>query len=114
MIKPLHVTDGLVCNIISPFFNAIEVDCQFLGELAKVNITFKCTSCTNSFKSYTVIAVGFVIIPNLPAGNYTVDVIVANSGYINITTTEVIVVPGNVTANILNTEPTTSTTGKLP
>ena len=87
--------------------------CQFLGELAKVNITFKCTSCTNSFKSYSVITVGLVIIPNLPAGNYTVDVIVANSGYINITTTEVIVVPGNVTANIY-TEPTSSTTGKLP
>ena len=113
MIKPLLVTDGLVCNIISPFFNAIEVHCQFLGELAKVNITFKCTSCASSFKSYTVIAVGFVIIPNLPAGNYTVDVIVANIDYINITATEVIIVPGNVTANIY-TEPTTSTTGKLP
>ena len=112
MIKLLHVTDGPVCNINSTFFNAIEVQCQFLGELVRVNITLKCTSCTSSFKSYTVITDGPVIIPNLPAGNYTVDVIVADSNYI---TTEVITVPISITANI-STEPTTSTTctSKLP
>ena len=112
MIKSLHVTDGLVCSIILTFFNTIEVHCQFLGEIAKVNITFKCTSYTSSFKTYTVIKVDLVIISSFSAGNYTVDVIY--SSYISITTTEVITVPGNVTANIY-TEPTTSTTctGKL-
>ena len=63
--------DGLVCSVNSPFFNAVGVSCQLLGESAKVNVTLNCTSCTNSFKPHAVITDGPVIIPNLPAGTYS-------------------------------------------
>ena len=99
--------DGLVCSVNSPFFNAVGVSCQLLGESAKVNVTLNCTSCTNSFKPHAVITDGPIIIPNLPAGTYTVDVIIVDSNYINITTTEMVMVSNNVTTNISTNEPTT-------
>ena len=54
---------------------------------------------------------GPIIIPNLPSGNYTVDVVVVDSVYINITTTEMIVLSNDITT-IMSTngsanEPTT-------
>ena len=49
---------------------------------------------------------GPIIIPNLPTGSYTVDVIVVDSNYINTTTTEMIVLPNNVTSNASTDEPT--------
>ena len=63
---------------------------------------------------------GPITISYLPAGNYTIDVIVVDSNYINITTTEMIVVYNDITNNItdnmstdeLTTESTTCM-GKL-
>ena len=83
-------------------FNAIKVSCKVLGKPTRVNVTLKCTGCTNSFKSYTVMTDDPVIILNLPAGNYTVEVIAVN---FNITTVEEIVVSGNVTIDIPTMSP---------
>ena len=98
----LHIADVLICNISSPSFNAIGVSCELLGNLPRVNITVKCTSCTSNFKPYSVITDGPIIIANLPAGNYTVDVVFVDSVYTDITTTEMIVVSNDVTTNITN------------
>ena len=61
---------------------------------------------------------GPITISYLPAGNYTIDVIVVDGNYINITTTEMIVVfndvTNNITDNMSTDEPTTeSTMGKF-
>ena len=105
-----HITGAFICRITSPSFDAIEVSCELLGNIPRVNITVDCTSCTSSFKS-SVLTDGPIIIPNLPSGNYTVDVVAVDSVYINITTTEMIVLSNDITT-IMSTngsanEPTT-------
>ena len=105
-----YITDAFICNISSTSFDAIGVSCELLGNLPRVNITVDCTSCSSSFK-YSVITDGPIIIPNLPSGNYTVDVVVVDSVYINITTTEMIVLSNDVTTTMSTngsaSEPTT-------
>ena len=61
---------------------------------------------------------GPITISYLPTGNYTIDVIVVDGNYINITTTEMIVVfndvTNNITDNMSTDEPITELTmGKL-
>ena len=106
-----HVTGAFICSISSLSFNTIGVSCELLENLPRVNITVKCTSCTSSFKPYSIITDGPIIIANLPAGNYTVDVVVVYSVYFNISTSEMIVVSNDVTTNMSTngsaSEPTT-------
>ena len=90
------------------------MSCELLWNLPRVNITVKCISCISSFKPYSVITDGPIIIANLPAGNYTVDIVVVDSVYFNITTTEMIMVSNDVTTNMSTYKPAikpTETTG---
>ena len=106
-----HITGAFICRITSPSFDAIGVSCELLGNIPRVNITVDCTSCTSSFKS-SVLTDGPIIIPNLPSGNYTVDVVVVDSVYINITTTEMIVLSNDITTIMsINGSANESTTG---
>ena len=108
----LH-TGVLVCNISSPSFNTINVSCELLGNLARVNVTLKCTSCTSSSEYHTTVNDRPIVISNLPAGNYTVDVTAVD---VNIRTVEVIMVSDDVTAtttNTLSTITTATTTNTL-
>ena len=91
---------GFVCNISSPSFNAIEVSCELLRNLARVNVTLKCTSCTNSSEYHTTVNDRPIVISNLPAGNYTVDVTAVDVDFI---TVEVIMVSDDVTTTTTNT-----------
>ena len=111
-----HITGAFVCNISSPTFDTIEISCELFGNLVRINTILTCTSCTSDFRSYAVMTDGPITISYLPAGNYTVDVIAVHSIYINITTTEMIVVANNNTNNMSTDEPTTESTtckGKL-
>ena len=96
------------------------MSCKLLGNLVRINIIINCTSCTGNLRSYAVMTDGPITISYLPAGNYTIDVIVVDSNYINITTTEMIVafnnITNNITDNVSTDEPTTELTtcmGKL-
>ena len=108
----LHV-GSFVCNIISPSFNTIGVSCELLGNLARVNVTLICNSCTSSSEYHTTVNDSPFIIPNLPAGNYTVYVTAVG---VNFKTVEVIMVSDDVTAtttNTLSTITTATTTNTL-
>ena len=100
----------MICSTSSPLFSAIGVSCELLGVSVKVNVTLHCTSCTGSLISYNVITDGAIIIPNLPTGYYTVDVIVVDSNYINIATTEMVVLPDNITSSMSTDELTATVT----
>jgi len=103
-------TDVFLCSTSSPSFNSIKISCNLLGKLARINVTLKCTSCTSSFKSHAVIgnSTSPIVIPNLPAGNYTVDIIAVDINNANITTTEVITVSDIVINTPPICEPTTT------
>jgi len=108
-------TGAFLCNTNSPSLNTIKISCDILGKLARINVTLKCTSCTSSFKSHTIIISGSpIVIPNLPAGNYTVDIIALDITNANVATMEVITVSGIVTDTpstyVPNTEQTTKDT----
>ena len=106
----IFFTDPFICNITSPSFNTIGVSCELLGNFTRVNVTLKCTSCTSSSEYHTTVNDRPIVISNLPAGNYTVDVTAVD---VNIRTVEVIIVSDEVTAtitNVLNTIITTDTT----
>ena len=53
---------------------------------------------------------GPIIIPNLPTGYYTVDVNVVDSNYINITSTEMIILRNNITSNMSTDDPSATAT----
>ena len=102
--------DGFVCNIISSF-NIIYISCELLGNLTRVNVTLKCTSCTGSSEYHTIVNDSPIVIPNLPAGNYTVHVTAVDVNFI--TVEKIIIVPDNIistTTNTLSTIITTATT----
>ena len=94
-------TSTFKCNIISPSFNTIGVSCELLGNLARVNITLICTSCTSNSEYHTTVDDSPIVIPNLPAGNYTVDVTAMDA---NIRTVEVIMVSDDVTTTATSTK----------
>ena len=94
-------TGAFKCNIISPSFNTIGVSCELLGNLARVNVTLICTSCTSSSEYHTTVNDSPIVIPNLPAGNYTVNVTAVD---VNIRTVEVIMVSDDVTTTTTSTK----------
>ena len=100
-------TGAFVCNISSPSFNTVEVSCELLGNLARVNVSLNCTTCNGS-EPFTLSDVSPIVIPNLPARNYTVDVFAVD---INLGITEMIAVSDNITTGSLPTYgPTTDAT----
>ena len=89
----MFITGAFKCNISSSSINTIEVSCELLGNLTRLNVNLVCTSCTSGFEYYTRVNDSPIVIPNLPAGNYTVDVTAVG---VNIRTVEVIMVSDDV------------------
>ena len=103
----IHV-GTFVCNVSSPSYNTVEVSCKLLGNLARVNVTLNCTSRIGGLEYYTVVDDSPIVIPSIPAGNYTVDTTAVD---INFRTVEMIAVADNVTTSSLPTYgPTTDAT----
>ena len=94
------LTGAFKCNISSPSFNTIEVSCELLGNLTRVNVTLKCTGCTSSSEYHTTVNDSPIVISNLPGGNYTVNVTAVD---VNIRTVEVIMVFDDVTTTTTST-----------
>ena len=111
MFSILFFTDAFICNINSPYFNTIVVSCELLGNLVRVNVILNCTSCTGSDELYTILGDSPVVIPHLPAGNYSVDVIDVDISNVIIRTVGVIMVSDNVTTD---TPPTHGPTTNIP
>ena len=106
-------TGVFVCNISSPSFNTIKVSCELLGNLSRVNVTLNCTSCDSSSEYHTTVDDRPIVISNLPAGNYIVNVTAVD---VNIRTVEVIMVSDDVIATTtatLSTITTATTTNTL-
>ena len=107
---------AFVCNIISPSFSTIEVSCIFLGKLIRVGVILNCTSCPGEH-TFSITDDSPIEVPNLPAGNYTVDIIAMDINNDIIRTVKVIVMSKEVTTDMSPTSgPTTNilTTTTLP
>ena len=98
-ISTILNADAFVCAITSPSFNTIGVSCELLGNLVRVTVILNCTSCIGSDESYTILGDSPVVIPNLPAGNYSVDVIAVDISNVIIRTMKVIIMSDNVTTD---------------
>ena len=88
-----------------------------MGNLVRVNITVNCISCTGEHTTHSITDDSPVVIPKLPAGNYTVDVIAVDINNDTVRTVKVIVMSEDVTTDMSPTSgPTTNvmTTTNLP
>ena len=95
----MFITGAFNCNISSPSFNTIKVSCELLGNLSRVNVTL-----SSSSEYHTTVNDSPIVIPNLPAGNYTVYVTAVD---VNIRTVEVIMVSDDVINETTNDVPST-------
>ena len=94
---------AFVCNISPSSFNTIiGVSCELLGNLTRVNVTLKCTSCTSCSEYHTTVDDSLIIIPYLSARNYAVDVTTVIIISVNIRTAEVIIVSDNIATTTIN------------
>ena len=88
-----------------------------MGNLVRVNVILNCASCTGEHTTFSIIDDRPIVIPNLPAGNYTVYVIAVDINNDIIRTVEVIVKSEEVTTHMSPTSgPTTNllSTATLP
>ena len=81
------------------------------GNLVRVSVILNCTSCTGEHTTSTITDDSPIVILNLPAGNYTVDVFAVDISIVNIETVEVIVMSEDVTTDM---SPTTGPTTDGP
>ena len=94
------------------------MSCELLGNVVRVNVIFNCISCTGSQKQ-AITDDSPIIIPYLPAGTYTVDVIAVDISNDIIRAVELIVMSEYSTIGMSPTSgPTTSanlpTTTNIP
>ena len=94
---------AFVCNISSPSSNIIEVTCKLFGDLARVNVILTCINCTGSSTRYSILGDSPVVIPDLPAGNYTADIIAVDIYNNIIRNVEVIVMSENAATDTVST-----------
>ena len=78
------------------------------GKLARVNVILTCTSCTGSSTSYSILDDSPVIIPELPAGNYTAKILAVDKDVV-LRTVKVFTVSDNIVTATTNT-PTNNAT----
>ena len=114
----LFFTGAFVCNISSPTSNTIEVTCKLFGNLTRVIVIYNCTSCTGRHTTYSTIKDSPVVTPDLPAGNYTVEIIAMDTDidYADFRTVKMVTVSEYVITTTANT-PTndaTDTTTNVP
>ena len=93
---------AFVCNISSPSSNTIEVTCRLFGNLTRVNVILTCTSCTDGPTKYSLLDDSPVVIPDLPAGNYTAEIKAVDTD-IELRTVKMVTVSDNVITTTTNT-----------
>ena len=106
---------AFVCNISSPSSNTIEVTCKLFGEMARVNVILTCIDCTDSSTRYSILDDSPVIIPELPAGNYTAEIMTVDMDIV-LRAVKMVAISDNVVTATTNT-PTndvTDTTTNAP
>ena len=81
------------CNITSPklMANTLEISCELLETLRRISATITCTKC----QPITIIGDSPIIVSNLIAGQYTIEMAIADSTEINDTIVEIITVSDN-------------------
>ena len=84
------------------------MSCELLGSLVRVDVIFSCTSCTDS-QLQIITHDSPIVIPKLPAGNYTVNVTAVGIGNDIIKTVEVIEMSEDVTIDMSPTSGPTTT-----
>ena len=90
------------------------MSCELLGNVVRVNVIFNCISCTGSQKQ-AITDDSPIIIPYLPAGTYTVDVIAVDISNDIIRAVELIVMSEYSTIGMSPTSgPTTTATTHDP
>ena len=86
------------CNVTSlkMITNTIEVSCELLGTLKRISVTVMCINCYTSC-SQPIVVVGDspVTVADLVAGQYTVEMAIADKTDINDTIVEIITVSNN-------------------
>ena len=92
------LTGTFKCNVTSlkMITNTIEVSCELLGTLRRINVTAMCISCY-SICSQPIAVVGDspVTVSDLVDGQYVVEMAIADNTDINDTITEIITVSDN-------------------
>ena len=92
------LTGTFKCNVTSlkMIANTIEVSCELLETLRRISVTVVCIDCYSSCpQPITVIGDSPVTVSDLVAGQYTVEMAIADATDINDTITEIITVSGN-------------------
>ena len=89
-----------ICSITSPelIANTLKISCELLETLRRISATVTCTNCT-CFQPITIIGDSPIIVSNLIAEQYTIEMAIANSTEINDTIVEMISVSDNKSIN---------------
>ena len=104
LVKRVHndnfvtLTGTFKCNITSQkmITNTIEVSCELLETLRKISVTVMCINCYSiCSQPITVIGDSPVTVSDLVAGQYAVEMAIADATDINDTIVEIITVSGN-------------------
>ena len=87
------LSDTFKCNITSPklMANTLEISCELLETLRRISATITCTKC----QPITIIGDSPIIVSNLIAGQYTIEMSIADGTEINDTIVEIITVSDN-------------------
>ena len=82
------------CNIVKLVTDSIEISCELLDTLRRISVTVTCTHCT-CYQPITVVGDSPIVVTNLVAGKYTVEMVIADTANINDTIVEIITVSDN-------------------
>ena len=74
--------------------NTLKMSCELLEMLRRISVTVTCTNCTY-FQPITIIGDSPIIVSNLIAGQYTIEMTIADTAEINDTIVEIITVSDN-------------------
>ena len=89
-----------ICSITSPelIANTLIISCELLETLRRISATIICTNCT-CFQPITITGDSPIIVSDLIAGQYTIEMAIADSTEINDTIVEMISVSDNKPIN---------------
>ena len=107
----IHISGTFICSITSPklIANTFEISCELLKTLRRISVTITCTKC----QPITIIGDSPIIVSNLIAGQYTIEMKIADCTEINNTIVEIITVSDNdkpVNSTIVNMITTSTST----
>ena len=89
-----------ICSITSPelIANTLIISCELLETLRRISATITCTNCTY-FQPITIIGDSPIVVSDLIAGQYTIEMAIADSTEVNDTIAEIISVSDNKLIN---------------